>query len=192
MSVDFYNKNSEDFFKGTVEADMSATYKEFEGFIDKGSKILDLGCGSGRDSRYFLENGYEVLSADYSTEMVKKATKLTGQDALYLDMTKMEFNNEFGAIWACASILHIPKLEIPNVLSRCYKALKKDGILYMSFKYGEGEISRGGRDFSNFTEDSFSELLEDLNLFQLIKYWKTSDVRPDRANEFWLNVIVKK
>lgn len=192
MSVDFYNNNSEDFFKGTVEADMSETYREFEGFIDKSFKILDLGCGSGRDSKYFLENGYEVLSVDFSSEMVKKATELTGQNALYLDMTKMEFKDEFGAIWACASILHIPKLEIPSVLSRCYRALKKDGILYMSFKYGEGEISRGGRNFSNFTEDSFSKVLDDLNLFQLIKFWKTSDVRPDRPNEFWLNVIVKK
>jgi len=192
MSVEFYNKNAKDFYKGTVDADMSDTYKIFESFIGHNSTILDLGCGSGRDSKYFLDNGYKVTSVDYSEEMVKRASLLTGQKTLHMDMTKMEFKDEFHAIWACASILHIPKVLIPKVLTNCYNALKVDGILYMSFKYGEGEVQKNERAFSNFTETSFSELLSNLNLFKVERYWKTSDVRPGREEEYWLNIILRK
>jgi len=192
MSVEFYNKNAEDFYKGTVDADMSDTYKIFESFMDSNSAVLDLGCGSGRDSKYFLDNGYQVTSVDYSEEMVKKSSILTGQKTLHMDMTKMVFEDKFHAIWACASILHIPKPLIPKVLTNCYNSLREDGILYMSFKYGDGEVQKNKRSFSNFTETSFSELLSELNLFTVKRYWKTSDVRPGRENEFWLNILLQK
>ncbi|GLI55305.1 tellurite resistance [Propionigenium maris DSM 9537] len=192
MSVEFYNKNAEEFYKGTVEADMSETYEKFQEYLKKDSHILDLGCGSGRDSRYFIDNGYRVTSADYSEEMVKRASELTKQQVIHLDMTEMDFKDEFDAIWACASVLHIPMKMIPKVLTNCYTALKANGVLYLSFKYGEGEIQRKGRHFSNFTEASFSQLLKDLDLFNVEKFWKTSDVRPGREDEFWLNVVLKK
>lgn len=192
MSVEFYNKNADEFYKGTVEADMSETYERFQEYLKKDSHILDLGCGSGRDSRYFIDNGYRVTSADYSLEMVKRASELTKQQVLHLDMTEMDFKEEFDAIWACASVLHIPMKMIPKVLTNCHTALKDNGILYLSFKYGKGEIQRKGRHFSNFTENSFSQLLKDLELFNVEKFWKTSDVRPGRKNEFWLNVVLKK
>jgi len=192
MSVEFYNKNAEEFYKGTVEADMSETYKKFEGYLKMDSHILDLGCGSGRDSKHFIDTGYRVTSADYSVEMVKRASDLTKQQVLHLDMTKMDLKEEFDAIWACASVLHIPMKLIPKVLSNCHAALKDDGFLYLSFKYGQGEIQRNGRHFSNFTEDSFSQLIEDLNLFNIQEFWKTSDVRPGREKEFWLNIVLKK
>lgn len=192
MSVEFYNKNAEEFYKGTVETDMSETYKKFEGYIKKDSHILDLGCGSGRDSKYFIDNGYRVTSADYSEEMMKRASDLTKQQVLHLDMTEMDFKEEFDAIWACASVLHIPMKLIQKVLINCHTALKNEGFLYLSFKYGKGEIQRNGRHFSNFTEESFSVLLEDLKLFKVEKFWQTSDVRPGRENEFWLNILLKK
>ena len=192
MSVEFYNKNAKEFYENTVNADMSDAYKEFEFFLKANTHILDLGCGSGRDSLYFLSKGYVVTSVDYSKEMVKKTTTLIGQEAIYLNMVNMNFQNEFHGIWACASILHIPKETIPKVLMNCYNALKKEGILYMSFKYGEGEVQRNGRHFSNFTEKSFRELLNKINLFKVEKYWITGDVRENRSDEKWLNVILKK
>ena len=82
--------------------------------------------------------------------------------------------------------------EMTKVLENSYRVLKDGGIMYMSFKYGEGEVQRGGRHFSNYTEDTFFRLLDSLDIFKVEKIWKTSDVRPDRTDEFWLNVIVKK
>ncbi|MCS5420624.1 MULTISPECIES: class I SAM-dependent methyltransferase [Psychrilyobacter] len=192
MSVKFYNENAVDFFENTVDADMGETYKIFNSYLKKGDTILDLGCGSGRDSHYFSNYGYEVISADYSDEMVKMAGDYLNKEVIKLDMRQMDFKQKFDGIWACASILHIKKDEMAKVLEKSHKALKDGGIMYMSFKYGEGEVQRGGRHFSNYTEDTFSKLLDSLDIFSVEKFWKTADVRPDRGDEFWLNVIVKK
>lgn len=192
MSIEFYNENAVGFFENTVDADMSETYEIFNSYLKKGDTILDLGCGSGRDSHHFSNYGYEVISADYSDEMVKMAGDFLNKEVIKLDMRQMDFNNKFDGIWACASILHIKKDEIVKVLEKSYTALKEGGIMYMSFKYGEGEVQKGGRHFSNFKEDTFSELLNTLNIFNIEKFWKTADVRPDRKDEFWLNIIVKK
>lgn len=192
MSVEFYNKNVDEFYEGTVNADMSATYSVFEEHLSPGSHILDLGCGSGRDSLYFLRQGYRVTSFDYSEEMVRRASELTCQEVIHGDMLTMDFREEFDAVWACASVLHIPLLDISKVLTNCHWALNDGGIMYMSFKYGIGETERGGRHFTNFTEDTFLDLLNELDLFKVLKFWKTTDVRPGRDEEFWLNVIIQK
>lgn len=192
MSVEFYNENAVGFFENTVDADMGKTYEIFNSYLKKGATILDLGCGSGRDSHHFSNYGYEVISADYSDEMVKMAGDFLNKEVIKLDMRQMDFNNKFDGIWACASILHIKKDEIVKVLEKSYTALKEGGIIYMSFKYGEGEVQKGGRHFSNYKEDTFTKLLDSLDFFEIKKFWKTEDVRPDRKNEFWLNVIVKK
>ena len=192
MSVEFYNVNAKGFFENTVDADMGETYEVFNSYLKKGDTILDLGCGSGRDSYHFSNYGYKVVSADYSDEMVKMAGDYLNKEVIKLDMRQMDFKEKFDGIWACASILHIKKEEIGKVLENSYHALKDGGIMYMSFKYGEGEVQRGGRHFSNYTEESFSELLDSLGIFSIEKFWKTADVRPDRQDEFWLNVIVKK
>ena len=192
MSVGFYNENAVGFFDNTVGADMGETYEIFNSYLKKGATILDLGCGSGRDSRYFSNYGYEVISVDYSDEMVKMAGEFLNKEVIKIDMRQMDFKDKFDGIWACASVLHIKKNEMAKVLKNSYCALKDSGIMYMSFKYGEGEVQKGGRHFSNYKEDTFTKLLDSLDLFEIEKFWKTEDVRPDRKNEFWLNVIVKK
>ncbi|MGL5123278.1 MAG: class I SAM-dependent methyltransferase [Fusobacteriaceae bacterium] len=112
MNVDYYNKKSKEFFNDTVSADMSVQYKIFEEYLALGNIILDLGCGSGRDSKYFLKLKYQVIATDIAKELVKKATNYIGQEVLLLDMREMNFENKFNGIWACASILHIKKSEI--------------------------------------------------------------------------------
>lgn len=192
MSVEFYNLNGKNFFETTKNADMSKAYEVFESFLNTKGKILDLGCGSGRDSLYFLKKGYEVTPTDFSPTMVSLASELLKKDVIKLDMREMDYKEEFDGIWACASILHIEKKEIPKVLLNSWKALKENGIMYMSFKYGVGERITPDRHFSNYTEESFSELLESIGCFKLKRFWKTSDVRKGREDEFWLNIIVEK
>ncbi|WP_319372099.1 class I SAM-dependent methyltransferase [uncultured Ilyobacter sp.] len=128
MTINYYNENAQIFFETTVNADMKGIYREFEKNLSKNVSILDLGCWSGRDSRYFLDQGYKVTSTDISDELIKKANEHLGINVLKLDMKKMDFQNEFDGIWACASILHIPRNEILKVLDNCYSALKKTGF----------------------------------------------------------------
>ena len=192
MSVEFYNNNAEDFFNNTVNADMSATYSLFEeNLSDVNGEILDLGCGSGRDAKHFIDKGYEVTALDLSPVLAEKASKYIGQKVIVGDMKDLDYKDRFIGIWACASLLHLTESEVLETVKRCHKALKKDGVLYASFKYGEKNYEKDGRSFTCFTKDKFLNLIEGLDFYYRATF-ETGDVRPGRENEKWLNVILKK
>lgn len=192
MSVKFYNDNAENFFNNTINADMSATYNIFEdNLLKKNGEILDLGCGSGRDAKHFLESGFSVTALDLSPILAKKASQFIGQDVIVADMKDLNFQDKFIGIWACASLLHLTEDEVFETIKRCHKALKKDGVLYASFKYGENNYEKDGRSFTCFTRDKFLNLIEGLDFYYRATF-ETGDVRPGRENEKWLNVILKK
>ncbi len=192
MSIEFYNKNAEQFFNETLNADMSAICEKFLKYIKHGSRILDAGCGSGRDSLYFLKRGYEVVSIDASEEMARMSSQLTGQKTLKMRFDEINFDSEFDGIWACASLLHVPKADIKEVLYKIVKSLKNEGVLFASFKYGNNEIIREERLFNSYDEDGLRDLLSTFAQLKLIEIWKTQDVRPGRETEFWVNCICKK
>lgn len=189
MSIDYYNKNAEEFYQGTVSADMSETCNRFLKYIAPGGRILDAGCGSGRDSLYFIKRGYEVVSFDASEQMVKLSSELTGQQTLLMKFEEVDFKNEFDGIWACASLLHIPKSEIKGVMKKLNQGLKKNGIFYMSFKYGEGEELRGGRLFNFYDEETLLVLINEVEQLETIEIWVTEDVRPERVGGKWINCV---
>jgi len=124
--------------------------------------------------------------------MVRIASEITGDIVLLMSFQELEFNDEFDGIWACSSLLHVPKVEIDDVVERISRSLKIGGILYTSFKYGEGEVVSGSRLFNNYKEDSFSLLIDKHPSMKIVKMWKTEDVRVDRKDEYWLNALVEK
>lgn len=192
MTKDYYNKYAKDFVENTLNADMKEIYNKFEVYLNQGHKMLDLGCGSGRDSLYFIKKGYDVVAADYAEELIKIATELLNKEVIHMDMRNLDFNEEFNAIWACASILHINRDDIEKVIRNCEKSLKDKGIFYLSFKYGDKEEVRKGRYFNYYNENSFQCLVDKFPNLKIIETWKTVDVREGREDEFWLNVIIRK
>lgn len=190
-NVEYYNINAESFFAGTVNADMSLWRDKFAAYIPNGGRILDAGCGSGRDSHAFMQHGYSVVAFDASSEMCRMASELIGQDVLQMRFDEMAFEDEFDGIWACASLLHVPTDDLPDILGKVRNALKTQGILYISFKYGEGTKIRGERSFSDFTEASVRVMLDQAE-FDILECGVTSDIRPGRADEKWVNVIARK
>lgn len=191
MSIDYYNKNANNFFETTVNADMSKAYDIFEEKLIEKGKILDLGCGSGRDSKYFLSKGYEVVAIDFSPVLAKLASCHIGQKVIVADMREINYCDEFVGIWACASFLHLSEDDIYKTLEKCYIALKKDGIIYLSFKYGENNYTKDGRTFTCFNENKFLPIINNLK-FSNYEFFITDDVRENRHNEKWLNIILKK
>ena len=187
-SVEYYNKNAEEFYNGSINADMSSSRKRFLKYIPDGGRILDAGCGSGRDSKAFIQLGYSVVAFDASREMCKMASELIGQEVWQMRFDEMSFDDEFDGIWACASLLHVSQNEMQSVVAKIKKALVQNGVLYASFKYGEGEIERNDRVFTNYTEDSVKSLLEDAG-FEIKECELSHDSRPGRENEMWVNVI---
>lgn len=192
MSIDYYNKEADAFFESTIDVDMKNLYTKFEKYISPHAHILDAGCGSGRDVKYFLDEGYVVSAFDASEELVQKASEYTGIDVNQMLFQDLDESNEYDAIWSCASLLHVPRNEIHDVFVKFIRALKNNGVWYMSFKSGENERDKDGRFFNDYTTDKLKLLLEsysdDLNIKEL---WITSDNRPDR-NEQWTNAILIK
>lgn len=191
-SIDYYNKYAAKVFEETVDQDMSEIRDEFLNLLEEGDTILDLGCGSGRDSLAFYELGYDVTAMDASEEMCKLAEIHSGLEVLNLSFEEMDFDNVFDGIWACASLLHVPKAELPDILTKIARALKDKGILYMSFKLGDFEGFKGERYFCGYTEDGIREVLRDHERFDVIRIWETEDVRSGHSDVQWLNVLVRK
>lgn len=191
-SINYYNENAEEFVSGTVNVDMSSLYSKFLAEIPKSGHILDAGCGSGRDSLYFIKCGYEVTAFDGSLEMVKQSSALIQLDVLHMTFEEIEFTDKFDGVWACASVLHVLKINMPSIIKKLAQALKSNGTLYLSFKHGDGEEVRKGRHFSNYTEETFTKLMACCPSLKILEMWKTGDVRPGREDEKWLNAILKK
>lgn len=191
-TIEYYNKNSQKYISSTLNLNMDSLYEPFLALLKPGTRILDAGCGPGRDVKYFHDKGFDVVGFDASEEMVKKAREVTGLPILHMDFSKMEFENEFDAIWACASLLHIPRKNIQGIFMLFSRALRKNGVFYMSFKYGENEEFRNCRLFSNYNEDSINSLISSFSDFTIISLWKTIDIRPNREDEFWINVLLRK
>lgn len=222
ITLDYYKTNAKDFILSTQNVRLTDIQDEFLSFVKKGGHILDLGCGSGRDSKYFLENGFSVTAWDAVKEFCEETrrlcepylsaqtehcsqsensavSKLNAQDSLFPQKFSVEqktfsdlaFQNEFDAVWACASLLHVPKSELPQIIEKIQNTLTPHGIFYCSFKEGDFEGERNGRYFSDFLQDELCSLVEKSIFFELLKFWKTEDARPGRT-EVWLNGIWKK
>ena len=178
-TLDYYNKNAESFIQGTVSADLKDIQDKFLNELS-GNKILDFGCGSGRDTKCFIEAGYDVEAIDGSLELCKSACAYTGIQVKHMLFQDLDKQNFYAGIWACSSILHLPKSELKGVLSKMSNALKDDGIIYTSFKYGDFEGERNGRFFTDFTLDIFKDFIHDVDNLIIKKYWITTDVIPGR------------
>ena len=191
-SIDFYNKNADSFFDSTISVDMVELYKEFIPYLADNSEVLDAGCGSGRDSKYFLANGYSVTAFDACMPLVKLASKITLSNVKCMTFDDVDWSEKFCGIWACASLLHLEDDELKSAFLKLLRSLKRHGVLYCSFKYGETKSVVKGRFFNNKTELSLKYLLCEVKNITFEKTWITSDKRPDRSDENWLNIIIKK
>lgn len=191
-TLKYYNKNSADFILSTREVDFREIQDKFLGLIAPKSFILDFGCGSGRDTKYFLSKGYTVEAWDGSIELCRTASEFAQVDVKNKLFQDLSAHGLYDGIWACSSILHLPLDELILVMTKIESALKNNGILYASFKYGEFSGERNGRYFTDMTEGRFDGILKKCPDFQIIEIWRTGDVRPGRDNEQWLNILLRK
>lgn len=191
-TLEYYNSKAHEFVNNTVSVDFTDTQDLFLEYLPENACILDFGCGSGRDTKYFKDKGYNVEAVDGSEELCQIASEYSGirvERILFQDLNEKA---KYDGIWACASILHLSKSELKDVLKKMIISLKKNGIIYTSFKYGEFEGMRNDRYFSDFTEKTFQEYIDSIEGIELEKQWVTADVRPGRGEEKWLNMILRK
>ena len=190
-TIDYYNKHAEEFTASTFEVDMESLYQPFLAELPEGTRILDVGCGSGRDTLAFKNKGYQVDAIDYSEELVKKATRLTGITIKLQSFYEIDVDEAYDGIWACASLLHCERTRLKEVIGKLLRALKPNGVLYMSFKYGNSDREKEGRQFTDLNEAQAEILLGQLENVQQIRQWITVDKRAERTEQ-WLNLLWKK
>ena len=191
-TLDYYNEKTEEFIDATVNVDFSETQDKFLTLLPQGAHILDFGCGSGRDTKYFLDKGFLVTATDGSVELCKFASELSGIEVKQMFFEELSEIETYDGIWACSSILHLPYAELKDVMQKMIRAVKSGGIIYTSFKYGTFEGERNGRYFTDMDEAKLNEFLQNFSDVKLEELWVKGDVRPDRSAEKWLNLILRK
>ena len=198
-TLDYYQTYAKDFFSQTINVDMQNVYQPFLEYLPKPhlsnqQKILDVGCGSGRDSVFFANQGFEVVAIDGSKSLIELAqqtdTRIDWQCLRFDEIAKQSWQNQFTGIWACASLLHVPFDDLPKILNDLLSCLRPTGILYASFKYGNGERKKEGRFFCDMNEHGWQLIGEQLDSAKALKLWQTVDNRMDKR-DIWWNVLLK-
>jgi SAM-dependent methyltransferase len=189
-TVAYYDRRAAEFSAQTAGLDMSALHDRFLRHVPPGGRILDAGCGVGRDALAFVERGFAVVAFDASVEMVRLAReRVAGRaEVQHMRFEDVAWLEEFDGIWACASLLHAPIAQFRGIAGRFITALRLGGLWYMSFKFGVGEQVVGGRNFTDHTEETLRIALRGTGV-RLSEAWITNDVRTERASERWLNAV---
>lgn len=191
-TLKYYDDNAEEFVRNTINVNFAEIQEKFIKLLPDGGKILDFGCGSGRDASYFYKRGFLVDAVDGSAELCKLAGRYSGINVRQMLFSELNAVEEYDGIWACSSILHLPIAELKEVMIKILCALKNYGWFYASFKYGEFEGVRNGRYFTDFTKESFERFISDMSGFSIKESWLSDDARSDRSDEKWLNLILQK
>lgn len=190
-SIEYYNQNWQTYYDRTLGIDMTDKYEKFILLLPQVAKILDAGCGVGRDAKYFAENGHKVTAFDGSAEMVRLSSALLNQPTRLLTFQDMDYEREFDAVWAAASLLHIPYEEMRGVFEKIHRSLTSSGIFSASFKYGDRKRFVDTRIFYDMNEQMLQPFLK--GLFEVINLFTTSDGGIARnSSNMWLNFVCRK
>lgn len=197
-TLKYYDKNAVDFAMQTVSIDMHGLYELFLNQLPQTDTqcILDVGCGSGREANYFAKQGYEVTAIDDSAELIQWAqqhhmsSRISWVHLDFSSINKQAWENKFTGIWACASLLHAPFLELPCIIESLLETLTDDGVMYLSFKHGEGERVDEERFFCDMNEARWATIVSKIPQAIECDIWLSADKRVDCKNA-WFNVMIK-
>jgi 2-polyprenyl-3-methyl-5-hydroxy-6-metoxy-1,4-benzoquinol methylase len=188
-TLSYYQTHADEYAQKTNAADLSSIHQKFSANLLPGARILDLGCGGGRDLKAFVELGFCPVGIDASSALASIASQTSGASTKVQRIEDINYIHEFDGVWACASLLHIPHREIRSVLGKIRSALIAGGPLFISIQEGSGEfVDEHGRKYFYHTEDEFTSELKKAK-FQRIEAWKTKDTLLKTRDINWLNFI---
>ena len=195
-TIKTYNEVAEKYFE--INQSIAPIKDVLDLFIKNvdGDKILDVGCGHGRDAKYLSESGFDVVGIDLSCKLLEIARRNAVKPGFcMLDMRKLSFlDDSFDGVWACASLLHIPKKEAETTLRELHRVLRPRGLIYVSLKEGRGESfvkSQQYWDKERFY--AFYSMKELRRLFEDSGFETIEDLteKSNGRNTTWINIFAK-
>jgi len=191
-TIAYYDQNSEAFAERAFCRDMREFQTAFLEQVREGGRILDAGCGPGRDTREFLRRGYVVSAIDASSEMVRLCRENTGVPAVQLRMEEIEGQAIYDGVWARASLLHVPRIDLPDVMGRLRDVLSPGGAFYGSFQQGTGErLDEQGRLYSDMSEAGLRSVLDEAGL-EVVRVWATVDEDRGPGHPDWVHALARR
>jgi SAM-dependent methyltransferase len=191
-TLQFYQQQADVYCQRTARAPSPA----LPGFLERlrpGASILELGCGSGRDTVEMLRLGYGATPTDGSPEMTRQAENLLHRQVLVLEFSEIEGEARFDGVWAHACLLHVPVAYLGEVLSRIYRVLNSPGILFANFKEGAAEgRDRFGRYYNYPSLDALRDIFQQAALWFALEIERSSGKGYDGTAVNWLNCTATK
>lgn len=193
-TIRYYEDNAKSYCEQTLYANLQENYDRFLKYLLPGSYILDFGCGSGRDSKYFIDMGYKVKAVDGAKNICTIASKYINQEVECMLFSELNDKNIYDGIWACSSLLHVEKEYLLDIICRLIDAVKVNGIIYMSFKIGTGYEINDCKYYNYLTKNEMISLLKKTGYhFEMIDYYETfSSVETNFNDKVWANFLVRK
>ena len=189
-TIDYYNTNAEQYYWSTVDVDFEHLRKKFVSYMPENARIIDLGCGSGRDVKAFCDMGYQTIGLDASEELAKIARNQLGVEVLVADMATWKAETPFDGVWCCASLLHLNENDANQFFDNLKYNLKPEGVLFMSVKEGiQTGLDEKGRLMQNYTETDLRRKIERAGL-DIIEMERTVD-KLGRDDFAWLNAFAR-
>lgn len=183
-TIQFYDNHAEEYIDQTIGISMNHVYDHFLPLLPTGGHILDVGCGSCRDSAVFQSRGFTITAFDASQSLVKIAQQKFTFPVHCARFDTFTSSERYDGIWASASLLHLQRKDLHKVLSQLRALLKEDGVFYCSFKmYDSAHVDTQGRFFTAMTPDELQKIL--LDHFRKV----TTFTSQGNANEVWCNAV---
>jgi ubiquinone/menaquinone biosynthesis C-methylase UbiE len=189
-AIKTYNKVAAIYAKYTEDKLMQFQLSRFESMLN-GKRVLDAGCGPGRDVEYFMEDGLQAIGVDLSLGQIKEAKKRVPKGEFKKsDFRKMSFKDgSFDGVWSVTSLIHLPKTEVEKSLKEFNRVLDKKGIVYISVKQGEGSEIVKKEKYNNeprtiyfYGQQEMEELVRDAG-FKIL---------GSEANDVWVEIFAEK
>ena len=189
-TIDYYNKNASKYYNDTIDLSREDVIEEFLELIPADSAILDLGCGSGRDSLYFIEEGFDVTAVDGSKAMCELAEVEIGQHVHNIMFEDLDFEEVFDGVWACAYIVKEKKSEINNIINKISRSLVDNGVMYISLKHGDFEGMRDGRYYSDYRVGEIKDIIKSHPELEIEDIYTKRRNKTDELS--WINIFIRK
>ena len=188
-----YDATADAFREGTRDHDVSQNIHALLSHLEAAPlRILDLGCGPGRDLRVFRDLGHEAIGLDGAARFVAMARQHTGCEVLHQDFLVLDLPVAyFDGVFANASLFHVPAQELPRVLGELRATLRPGGVLFSSNPHGQNEAGWNGGRYGTYLDlQAWRAVVTAAGLVEIEHYYRPSGL--PRSRQPWLATVWRK